>query len=103
MKNWKVMANELQDTLLRIVAKSNVLVEKYHAIVESRNAVEQENVRLREENEKLREEVERVGRENAYLRMARTIAPTPESVTSSKAMISRIVRDIDKCINQLNA
>ncbi len=97
------MANELQDTLSRIIAKSNVMVEKYRAIVAARDVTEKENTRLREENEKMRQEVERVQRENEYLRMAHTIAPTPESVNASKAMISRIVRDIDKCINQLNA
>ena len=47
------MANELQQTLTRIINKSNILVEKYHAL-------------------------------------------------EARATISTLVRDIDKCIAQLN-
>lgn len=97
------MAKELQDTLARIIGKSTVMVERYHAIAAAKAATDEEIAAVRAENEKLRIEIERVKRENEYLRMAHAIAPTPESVAASKSMISKIVRDIDKCINQLNA
>lgn len=97
------MANELQDTLTRIIAKSKVMVEKYHSLAASKQLVDDELAQLRADNEKLRAEVERVKRENEYLRLAHTIAPTPEAVAKSKSVLSKIVRDIDKCINQLNA
>lgn len=97
------MANELQDTLTRIIAKSKVMVEKYHALAAGKQLAEEQLAEVRAENEKLRAEVERVHRENEYLRMAHSIAPTPEAVAKSKSVISKIVRDIDKCINQLNA
>jgi len=102
-KTWIYMAIELQETLTRIISKSKVMVEKYHAIVAAKAQTDKENAEVRAENEKLRIEIERVKRENEYLRMAHSIAPTPETVAKSKSMISKIVRDIDKCINQLNA
>ncbi len=97
------MAVELQDTLARIMSKSKVLIEKYHALAAAKSQTDSEIEAVRAENLELRKEIERVKRENEYLRMAHTIAPTPESVARSKSMISKIVRDIDKCINQLNA
>ena len=103
VQNLDKMANELQDTLARIVGKSTVMVEKYHALTAAKEITDKDNAELRAENERLRIEIERVKRENEYLRMAHAIAPTPESVAQSKNMISKIVRDIDKCINQLNA
>lgn len=103
MQNLDKMANELHDTLARIIGKSNVMVERYRAMAAAKEKTDQENAEVKAENEKLRMEIERVKRENEYLRMAHTIAPTPESVAKSKSMISKIVRDIDKCINQLNA
>ena len=79
------MASQLHDTLARIVSKTSILMEKYQAL-EARN---------HELSEKLQHDV-------SYLRMSHTIASTPEQVRSSQAIISRIVRDIDRCIAQLN-
>ena len=97
------MATELQDTLARIISKSTVMVEKYHALSAAKDQAVAELQRVQEENEKLRIEMERIKRENEYLRRAHTVAPNAEAAARGKTMISKIVRDIDKCINQLNA
>jgi len=34
--------------------------------------------------------------------MARAVAPDPEKAAQVRSMISTLVRDIDRCINQLN-
>lgn len=36
-----------------------------------------------------------------FLQMARQIAPDREALDRSRAMIARLVRDVDKCIEQL--
>ena len=79
------------------------MVEKYHALSAAKDQAVAELQRVQEENEKLRIEMERIKRENEYLRMAHTVAPNAEAAARGKTMISKIVRDIDKCINQLNA
>ena len=79
------------------------MVEKYHALSAAKEQAVAELQRVQEENKKLRIEMERVKRENEYLRMAHMVAPNAEAAARGKTMISKIVRDIDKCINQLNA
>ena len=96
------MASELQDTLSRILSKSKILLEKYRLLetekseLEARlDEAEKEILELKAENQKLRQSKE-------YLELARNIAPSPEKVVEGRAFLSKIVRDIDKCISQLN-
>ena len=50
----------------------------------------------------MRGELERLERENHYLRTARVLAADSEQASEARIMITRLVRDIDKCITQLN-
>ena len=102
VKIWTDMASELQDTLSRILSKSKILLEKYRCLetekseLEARlDEAEKEILELKAENQKLRQSKE-------YLELARNIAPSPEKVVEGRAFLSKIVRDIDKCISQLN-
>ncbi len=47
-------------------------------------------------------DVDQLQSDNDYLKMARTIVPDTAGLADSKAIISKLVRDIDKCISQLN-
>ena len=95
-------ASDLQQRLERIVGKSNVLIEKYRQLLALKQSAEQRVADLERENEQLRAKLEKSERENHYLRTARTMAATPEQVSEARIMITRLVRDIDKCITQLN-
>ena len=95
-------ATELQQRLERIVSKSTVLVEKYQQLRARLQSAEERIAALERDNEQLRGELERAQRESHYLRTARTLATTPEQVSDVRLMINRMVRDIDKCITQLN-
>ena len=96
------MASELRDTLARLQRKSAVLIEKYQALQALQEQTEQQLQEALEKQEKLEARVQKLEVDNQYLRMAHNIAPTPEALTQSRAMISKIVRDIDRCISQLN-
>lgn len=96
------MASELQETLARIVTKSEVLVEKYHVLSAEKERLEQVVARLQAENETLKKENGRLQTDNEYLTLARNIVPNSEGVREAKHLISSLVRDIDKCISQLN-
>ena len=50
----------------------------------------------------LRKEVERLTLETEYLRIATTVAPTTADIERSRAVLSELVREIDKCITELN-
>ena len=100
--NWETMASELHDRLERLQRKSAVLIEKYQALL----AQSQQTTRELEEsiasNARLKAQIEHLEHENEYLRLSHTVAPTAESVAQTRAIISKLVRDIDRCISQLN-
>ena len=93
--------SELQSTLERIKSKSDVLLEKYNALRLEKEAVEQENSQLRSRLAQLDKELELMRRDYEYLQMARMITPTRESVIQSRAILAKLVQDVDKCISQL--
>lgn len=96
------MANELQQTLARIINKSNILVEKYHALESTNAELASEKEQLVEEIEKMKRTNELLQQENEYLKLAHVVAPNLKDVETARATISTLVRDIDKCIAQLN-
>ena len=57
--------------------------------------LEQDINRMRAENERLRSQVD-------YLKMAAIVAPEREDVERTRALLSNLVREIDKCIADLN-
>ena len=84
------MASQLQDSLSRIVNKSAIMMEKYRLLVSRNETMSQQLEEQQALVVSLREQ-------------ARTLAPTPESIAHGRKVIAKIVRDIDKCISQLNA
>lgn len=96
------MASELQETLARIVTKSKVLVDKYHVLNAEKERLEQVVAQLQSEMGVLKKENEKLSTDNHYLTMARHFVPNSEKAAEAKKMISSLVRDIDKCISQLN-
>ena len=95
------MASDLQNILQRVSNKSEVLIEKYNVLVAEKETLVGENAALKSDNSRLMKELQQLRQENEYLRLARTMAASVEQMEQNKARISKIVRDIDKCISQL--
>jgi len=96
------MAGELQETIARVNAKMQILLDRYALIERRRNEalekiaeLEAELGQLKAENQKLHTEVE-------FLKIATTIAPDRRDVERSRALLTELVREIDKCITELN-
>lgn len=95
------MATDLHSTTERLLGKTTVLVEKYHALLAKNKDVENQVEALQKEVASLKKETEQLRQENEYLRIARSISPTFEQIADSNAILSQLVREIDKCISQL--
>lgn len=102
MKIWISMAVELQQTVDRIAAKSRIILERYEIMKRQVKAdaeriaqLEDAIARTRAENDKLRSRIE-------YLGIAATVAPGREDVERTRALLARLIREIDKCIADLN-
>ncbi len=50
---------------------------------------------------KQKERIEKLEMDNEYLLMVRQIAPNRETLKKGHDLITRLVRDVDKCIEQL--
>ena len=101
MKIWREMATELQNTLNRLVSKCDVLVEKYKALQAEKDAVSQEYEKLKLQADLQHKELERLQQEKEFLIMARSVSPNDEVLAKNRAIIAKLVRDVDKCISQL--
>ncbi len=96
------MAENLQQTVDRLSTKMELLLERYRRIEQLKvdaetklGATEEELRRCKAQNQELRQKLE-------FLQIATTIAPDRATVTRSRALISEMVREIDKCLNELN-
>lgn len=96
------MTTNLSELLQRLNNKCALLTERYGLLKMQSDELMSRYEVLQEERNKLRTELERLRIENEYLKVSHKIAPTPEDVKSSQALIAELVRNIDKCISQLN-
>lgn len=97
------MAQQLQDRVEHIGAKCGVLLEKYTLLRDSMANVKRELSEALEENARLKLQVEQLERSNRMLKLASALAPDAESSDRVRKLLSKMVRDIDKCIAQLNS
>lgn len=96
------MADELQHTLNRTAEKARIILERYSIMKErlaelTAKVAEQEGMleKIRAENQRLKSQVE-------FLKMAAVVAPERADIERTRALISGLVREIDKCIADLN-
>lgn len=96
------MADEFQQTLNRTAEKARIILERY-SIMKARLAeqtakadeLERMLEKTRAENQRLKSQVE-------FLKMAAVVAPDRADIERTRALISGLVREIDKCIADLN-
>ena len=96
------MAESLSEIFDRLLQKQAVLVERYHALEEKCKALEGSVAELQGELKRQKAELERTVQENEYLKIVRTVAPDRESLERSREIVAKLVRDVDKCIEDLN-
>ena len=95
------MNPELQDTLTRLIGKTEVLVVKYNALKAEKDAVERENAELKAGLERMDAKMEKLQQDYDYLKIARTVSTNRDELDRNRAMLGKLVQDIDKCISQL--
>lgn len=97
-----LMAGELQKKIDRVNTKTQLLLDRYTILLQRRESDLAQIAELQFEIETLRKENGRLQQENDFLKIATTIAPTRNDVNSTRELLTRLVREIDKCITDLN-
>ena len=96
------MAGEFQQLIDRINAKARIVVERYALILSQRDSALERVAELERRLEEQQREISALKRDNEYLRISTTLAPSRTDVEQTRAMLSEMVREIDKCIGELN-
>lgn len=95
------MANDLKQTLERLRGKTDLLVERYQLLLQEKQQVDLRNEELSSTIKKQQQEIDRLQQEVEYLKVVTTLTPKREDVEKSRAFLSKLVRNIDKCIAEL--
>lgn len=96
------MAANLQERIEKIQAKATLIVERYERL---RQMLAEANGRIEELNatvESQRREIAERDRQIEYLKVASVLTPDHRNVEATRTLLSELVREIDKCINQLS-
>ena len=94
---------ELKDRLQSVTRKVEALRQRYLALLGQKREMERKIESQELEIAKLEKEVNQLRIDNEFLRVARSIPSNPEAVARYKGQLAKMVRDIDRCIKQLNA
>lgn len=95
------MAASLQQRLDSIRSKAQVLTERYVEVMEEKRAAEAEIAELQKQLERQQREMAHLRQQIEYLQVVTTLTPKREDVERSRAFLSQLLRDIDKCISEL--
>ncbi len=96
------MAFDYENTFKRIIAKTEIIEQRYLRILENLDAANARIEELERLNAAKDRELEQMKIKIEYLQLATTIAPTRNQVEEARAMISGLIRDIDRCITDLS-
>ncbi len=95
------MAGNLQQTIERVNNKAKILVEKYATLLKAKQDADMRIEQLSEQVEQMKKTIETLQSQVEYLRIATTLTPDRRDVERSRAILSGLVREIDRCIADL--
>lgn len=96
-------AQEMKDKLQDLKHKVDALGKRYVALLGEKKEMERTIERQELEIAKLEKELNQLRIDNEFLRVAHSVPRDPAVVDRYKKQVAKMVRDIDRCIKQLNA
>lgn len=96
------MAVDLKQQLERVSVKAQIITGRYLSLRKQLDEANTEISRLSATIGQMQTEIEKLKLANEYLRLVKSIADDPAEVRKAKAIITRLVREIDRCILDLN-
>jgi FtsZ-binding cell division protein ZapB len=96
------MPGQDKDIYGSIEAKFRVIVGRQNMLVDEIKSMRAENSRLQAQVSNLQAEIERLKLDNKYLTVSSTVAPTREDTEVTGALLSELVREIDRCIAEIS-
>ena len=94
---------ELNEQLQNLLRKFEILRQRYVALQNENKELKRSVERQELEVAKLEKELSQMRINNEFLKVAHSVPRDPEAVSRYKKQVAKMVRDIDRCIKQLNA
>jgi hypothetical protein len=95
------MAADLQSRINNLRSKAELLTGRYRMLVQQKQQCDLKVQELEATVKRQQREIEILHQQIENLQVVTTIAPSRENVEHSRAILSQLVRDIDKCIAEL--
>jgi len=96
------MAGNLQQRIDRLQSKATLLADRYRAVKRCREEAEGRAAELQAQVSRLERELALRDAEIERLKVSSVLAPDHRDVEATRAFLSELVREIDKCIAQLS-
>ena len=98
-----MLSMELNEQLQNLLRKFEILRQRYVALQNENKELKRSVERQELEVAKLEKELSQMRIDNEFLKVAHSVPRDPEAVSRYKKQVAKMVRDIDRCIKQLNA
>ncbi|MDE6809236.1 MAG: hypothetical protein K2J42_04005 [Muribaculaceae bacterium] len=95
------MPGELPSRIERLKHKAEVLFSRYQMLKEQKVLADEEISQLKATLAERDRQIENLNRDLDYMKVAVGVAPSKEELEKSRALLTHLVRDINKCINDL--
>lgn len=95
------MAADLQQLIQSLSTKHRELAERYREAVTERDEARRHVIDLEHTVKQQSQEIERLSQQVEFLTVVSTVMPDRDDVEKSRELLSGLVREIDKCINDL--
>lgn len=96
------MAVNLQQRIDKIEAKGALLAERFVMIREAKRSADAQVSDLQATVKAMQRNIDDLNRQIEYLKMVSILSPDHHDVETTRAKLTELVREIDKCINQLS-
>ena len=96
------MAGNLQQRLDSLKGKMQLIVERYAKLTDYARRADATIADLRATIDSQAKEIALLNQEIEYLKVVSVLTPKREDVQQSRVMLAELLRDIDKCINELS-
>jgi len=95
------MTGNLRERLDAISLKARLLTERYRQLKVAKSEADARIRELEEQVSTLQRTIVNLERRTEYLSVVTTLFPDKESVEKGRALLSELVREIDKCIAEI--
>lgn len=96
------MAGNLQQRIDKIEAKGALLAERFAMIRDAKQQADDQIAEMKATIAGMQRTIDDLNRQIEYLKVASVLTPDHHDVEETRAILSELVREIDKCINQLS-